>query len=539
MILTDAFRVEEGRKTDRGRLPPIETRTDSTDYLCANLECDHDTCMHEAVFSATSPTRPIYVYDDPPPYYGSISYSRPCMQADPEDLTDSESDTRHYRRRLHGAVIIITCLLCVGYFQIAILVKDYTRRTRHWEPGHIDWPIPSFVEVLSGTCTSGSRGWVNVIDRKDNSQNWGYRYSAETQFQIPLDEVTSLLLVSRGELSWGLLSVNVRSDTEPSTDMNAMEDMAIVTVIANYKSQRVMNMGICSVCRIRGLESTNESETKLGVGIFTPHLGARPSDPLLLFEIVVSLPKMASTRFLRGLVTDLYRTHHRLGDISMYRFGRVDLRTTHMGIEIGALYSNEVSIRTTDSYLIANLDILNLLSVDISNSPVDLNITMINSPERASKASLVTSNGPLRANFNLASTTTTDGTFHIDASTNNGAFELSFPEQPLDSKLYLKASSTGSKHPSLLMLNPAYEGTFEIHSLKHPELVYDPEMEDPSGMHRKRRFEQARYERLGLNIGEVMWEEGHDQRGKVDVVVDTSSEYGGVEVDFGSKYNNR
>jgi len=127
---------------------------------------------------------------------------------------------------------------------------------------------------------------------------------------------------------------------------------------------------------------------------------------------------------------------------------------------------------------------------------------------------------PVKASISLTSVSNSGGAFNVTTTTSNGPLTVNFPASPVDFKLILGAKTSNS--PVSVSLNPAYEGTFNLHTSSwfKSEANVNKEVVDPSGKDRKRNVVINNIGRGSLS-GIVNWdgEGGH----KIEGVVDAST----------------
>jgi len=124
---------------------------------------------------------------------------------------------------------------------------------------------------------------------------------------------------------------------------------------------------------------------------------------------------------------------------------------------------------------------------------------------------------PVKASISLTSVSNSGGAFNVTTTTSNGPLTVNFPVSPFDSKLTLGAKT--SNGPVSVSLNPAYEGTFNLHSSSsfRAQGNVNKEVADPSGKDRKRNVVINNIGRGSL-FGSVNWDgrEGREVEGVVD-----------------------
>jgi hypothetical protein len=302
------------------------------------------------------------------------------------------------------------------------------------------------------------------------------------------------------------------------TSPEQAQDTATVHVEVKYYQERLRDLAkVCYVTR-------EEGET--GVGIFTPALnrgGRRHRNKYMSFVTTVILPEIdagSSPIQIKKFETDVPTTVQRIGDLNQkIVFDHLSLRGSKAPIDVLSLLATSGSIRTTHSPIRGVFNTTESLIIETSNSPIAVDVGL-ESDKDGSQPTLVvrTSNSPLKASISLTSVAETGGSFTVNATTSNGPLAINFPASPVDSKLTLSAKTSNS--PAAVCLNPAYEGTFDLHTTSWftAEVKVDKEVVDPSGKDRKRNVD-IKHEIRGSLSGSVNWEgeEGREVEGVVDV----------------------
>lgn len=196
-----------------------------------------------------------------------------------------------------------------------------------------------------------------------------------------------------------------------------------------------------------------------------------------------------------------------------------------------ALSVDRGHLRTENSPIVGNFTATELLVLETRNSPVAVNVTLANDPEKKgagdeedeltdfSKLFIKTSNGPVYGNISLLATTKdhTGGKFLVDAFTNNSPLHIGFADAPVDSTLRFVGLTTHS--PALAVMHPTFQGDFLVKSsLFGPKVDITQGLEDPKGEDRTRTVEASK---VGNQIvGKVFWgseEESKDAFGHAEL----------------------
>lgn len=185
-------------------------------------------------------------------------------------------------------------------------------------------------------------------------------------------------------------------------------------------------------------------------------------------------------------------------------------------------------IKTENNLIIGNLTASELLILETNNSPIAVNVTLVNDPEKKfdgggdrhaeySKFFIKTSNSPIHGTISLAATTKdhSGGKFLVGAFTSNSPLHIRFADAPVDSTLRFNGFTSNS--PAVALLHPTYQGDLLVKSnLFGPKVEVKEDVKDPSGEGRSRTVDVSK---AGKEItGKVYWgseDENEDVFGSV------------------------
>jgi len=151
-----------------------------------------------------------------------------------------------------------------------------------------------------------------------------------------------------------------------------------------------------------------------------------------------------------------------------------------------------------------------LLVLATTNGRVQTEIGLSSIDGSEPKLVIATTNGAVESRISLISEKGIGGSFDITTGTSNGPLDIKFPEAPSDS--ILKFGGKTSNAAVSVSLNPAYEGSFLLHSsnIFKPRIIEDKTVVDPSGRNRKRSLNIKQAGRKVVS-GEVFWDDATEQ----------------------------
>ena len=184
-------------------------------------------------------------------------------------------------------------------------------------------------------------------------------------------------------------------------------------------------------------------------------------------------------------------------------------------------------LRTEHNAIVGNFTATELLVLETRNSPIAVNVTLLNDPKRKpsdegdelasfSKLFIKTSNSPIHSSISLLSTTKhhSGGKFAVDAFTSNSPLFVRFADAPVDSVLRFIGLTTHSQ--ARAVLHPTFQGDFLVKStLFGPKVDVTQNVEDPSGEGRTRTVDLSK---VGKQIsGKVYWGSEEESKGHVEL----------------------
>jgi len=185
-------------------------------------------------------------------------------------------------------------------------------------------------------------------------------------------------------------------------------------------------------------------------------------------------------------------------------------------------------LRTENNAIIGNFTATELLVLETRNSPIVVNVTLANDPEKKpsddegdddiSKLFIKTSNSPVHGNISLLATSKdlSGGKFSVEAFTSNSPLRVGFADAPVDSTLHFVGLTSNS--PAVAVMHPTFQGDFLVKStLFGPKIDITEDVEDPKGEGRSRTVDASK---VGKQIvGKVYWgsEEDKDAFGHAEL----------------------
>ncbi|PPR03764.1 hypothetical protein CVT24_007363 [Panaeolus cyanescens] len=438
-------------------------------------------------------SRPLY---QSPPAYGATYYAVPHQPVVNVVVVPARDERHRTNSRFCRAFFwgIVIWVLLSGLVRSYMEVIHWHHRRRHHFPYAVQWPAPWEYQIPDNLymnyCTP-SDGW------KDLGRVDGRFWAAETSFYLLLSFVdTQLYFISRGDMSGGSSKFVV--------DNNLQRNLVRINVTVRYAEPFLRDLvKACEVFR------TND---EMGVGLFTPHFqDDRSWNQFMWFETTISLPSYPSNHIIENLETDLPNTVHEIKNLAPYFFENVHLQGSNAPITSDAFHFRQASIKTSNSPIIGTFNTTDSLVLKTMNGNIKVDVGATATRRSSPNVVLSTSNAPLEANVHLFSTKGEAGQYEVATSTSNSPLGVTIGTQPVDAIINFSGSTTNS--PAVAVLNPLFEGTFDVHSTVFgPYVRADARLEDPSGRGRK-RFVFMRNGKRDIQ-GSVSWDKGGPSMGK-------------------------
>ncbi|TFK33786.1 hypothetical protein BDQ12DRAFT_690570 [Crucibulum laeve] len=359
------------------------------------------------------------------------------------------------------------------------------------------WPIPS--DITLDKCSEWSED--SLTDRHRHRDLPPAPYSAISSFDLKVSART-LFFLARGHLSNG--EINFVSTTNEG-------DIARVEVVTSYWEANALDYA--KVCRV------TRGDDEEGLGLFTPSWAAPHERIRLQFSVTVHLPKGVKDSVLRvnALETDLPLFAHHVDDLAnKVEFEGVNLRTANAHIVVESISTGTAKITTANSPIEGTFNTSSSLSLVTANAYIKAKIGLENgNGDDSTNVLMSTSNAPIDAVVSLTTPKSSGGKYRIHARTAIGKIDLTVPVAPIDSNIYIDATTSVS--PVLVTLPATYEGGFSLEtSLKRANVLFDGKKEDPKDEKRKRIFEIFG-DRFGRTEGVVAWSDEGKARGDVKI----------------------
>ncbi|KAM5544936.1 hypothetical protein V8D89_001047 [Ganoderma adspersum] len=392
---------------------------------------------------------------------------------------------------------------------IYIVLASFTRAAVagiHWETGktgkrHVQIPLPRPSDGRILTCNSASGRNVSVA---------AANAVPLTTFHLPLS-ADLLYIWGRGALNHGTINFL------PSTDRSISEGTVRVDITPrDYSNKALQSVNICLL---------EPAANQRSIAILGPNLWWPDGD--LKFTVDVFFPisthKSAPLR-VKAFKTDLPQFTHVFSKLeSNVVFGTLTVYSVNGPVYGDHIEAESATIATSGAPIDGKFHVsrsLNLQSNQRIDAEVVLEYDALTQGDASTNLTLRTTNAPIHSNISLRTTSPSlrGGSFAVSASTQNGAVDLSFPEQPVDSNLTLSASTSGSH--ATIRLHPAFEGQFEIMTFEPPTFAPDVRVADPAHRGRTRSWTFAQSTKWTWR-GFVTWgspnDPERDLKGRVSV----------------------
>jgi hypothetical protein len=408
------------------------------------------------------------------------------------------------RRSATSRFISAFAVALIVYVIIAIFLRGTFGFLKHHigggGGGSTDFPLPGDGHTIE--CT-GDGSWEDVKTLPSQYPP----YSARVGFKLPLD-TPLLYFLSHGSLSQG----SITFETTSSSSSEVAVDVEVQYTSLEARSQ-------ATVC------SLEKDEGGRGIGIYTPNIPWAPNRDRLRFIVTVHIPLEAKdTLNIKSLVTTLPLFSHIIKTEGRVQFEKIALVGTNGAIFSTGLVAKQAELATTNSGISGKYVTDESLSLHTTNGAINAEVELRNDGSgRQTDLRLQSTNGPIKTPISLVSTAKggAGGVFTVNAATTNGRLDLSFPKQPLDSKLQLQGHSTNSG--ALVSLNPAYEGAFLLTTSNAVPTTSQTERKDPAGKGRKRVVRFGRVGRIPVLEGTVSWGDDDHPETHGSVVVSTTN----------------
>ncbi|KAM5544972.1 hypothetical protein V8D89_001083 [Ganoderma adspersum] len=405
----------------------------------------------------------------PPPYPGHASY---------QFVDESERAPKRFLKAFGVAILVY------------VVLASFTRTAVsgiHWGSGrrHSQIPAPRSSDGKTISCSSAHDGHFVVAPAVP-----------VTTFLVPLSS-DLLYIWGRGALSHGTINFL------PSTDRSIPEGSVRVDITPHdYSPEALKSVTLCLL-----EPAANQSS----IAILSPKMWSPADD--IKFTVVVFFPvpsqKSAPLR-VNAVETNLPLFTHVFSKLEgNVAFGSLKVYSANKPVHGDYVEAERATVVTSNARIDGKFRVSRSLDLQTSNQHIDAEVVLDHDPlthrGASTNLSLHTSNALIHSKISLRTTSPfrIGGSFSVSASTRNGALDLSFPEQPVDSTLTLSARTSNS--PATVRLHPAFEGQFEL-ATANGHLAFAPNegAEDPARRGRTRSW--ALTERtMKVRQGFVTW----------------------------------
>ncbi|KAJ2917709.1 hypothetical protein MD484_g2724, partial [Candolleomyces efflorescens] len=338
------------------------------------------------------------------------------------------------------------------------------------------------------------------------------------EFYVDLD---SPLFLSHGPLAVGEIEVKQAKHT-------ADPNKAKVTVSVAYEDSKFLEyVEVCEV-RSEGVRSRLGRWPESGVGIISVPWSPRQNGR---FHVVVELPSVdeaSPKKKIRSLRTQMPFFGHTFGDLADYYFGRLDVDSLDSPVNAEFVEAANITISTTNAPIRGTYKVDSDVFFITSGANIDVKLNLHDSIEfvhcgrtrSGVRSRLSTSNGPIRATYNLTTTKSTlnkyGGKFYLDADTSRADIDIDFDEAPIEHELNLDASTSFGR--AQVTVSPEYDGPWIMEALFPFREVVDTRgenrPEDPTGQNRTRVLwfnDRGAF----VENGAIVWDHGENRKGQI------------------------
>ncbi|KAI0944062.1 hypothetical protein AcV7_001982 [Taiwanofungus camphoratus] len=451
---------------------------DTPDSPAKSQQANAEATLNDAGSPESGPPPPAYnSYQQGLQIYPSVIPGDSAYVAPADVEVRIEPAPRRFFKAL--AIAVLIWLLFGMFARSAIELASWKSRRGRIVDGEFGWPRESDGTIVR--CVNGHTDW-----QRDGAL-------PKTSFELPLS-ADVLYLFSRGALSKGHISFIEDADWTQT-------DTVKVDVAIEYASRETL--AVASACLLE------RKEGHKGIGLLTPERWLDAPFDLFEFDVTVRLPVSPDLSVLQiaAFETHLPSFEHSIGDLhNEITFRSLSLTSANSKIRVQSVDVDAATIKTTNGRIEGSFHASKSLSLITSNGPIRANVSLYhdNATDANVDLTMKTSNGPIVSNVDLVSTapSSTGGAFAVSAKTSNSYLGIDFPEAALEAHLTVDARTTNA--PATVSLNRAYEGAFDLRSSNvDPVLEFNGYAEDPSGQGRKRAMFLERSDRY--IAGYVAW----------------------------------
>jgi len=260
-----------------------------------------------------------------------------------------------------------------------------------------------------------------------------------------------------------------------------------------------------------------------GVGVFdSADSASAESGTDIQYKITLPVRGAEVGNKIQSLSVDVPNTSYKVHGLQgKLLFDNISLIGSNGSIDVESVeVLSQGAFQTSHGQITGTFHAHDALALRTSHAPVDVQVGLNHKPDgKPAKIDVRTSNSPLKATFNLASTASSGGFYEVATKTSHEDTDIHVTNIPLGSKLEL-ATQTSHKQATVT-LPPEFEGEFCLRTSSGdhvPTVNANRNAVDPSGQGRERKVEIKTY--YGEVHGNVRW---GDEPGKGELFIKTSS----------------
>ncbi|KIK69021.1 hypothetical protein GYMLUDRAFT_236886 [Collybiopsis luxurians FD-317 M1] len=403
------------------------------------------------------------VSDLPPPYLSRTSLSLPSSssnsavdpEAQHEDDSHSTSPRRRrkaFKKRLKKPLIFLLAMSLIALVTFSDAWIAEWNLISEWnlsdqDPNSMSNVTLNILEEELGLACVKNASWSGGVRRQESLS------SADTSFEIPLSDVASFALFSRGPGISGEVRI---------IDFGLDSNVAKVYVTITPLTKRLKLKDRVRVCLVEG-----SSGPSSGLGIFSSAPNDANDEDLFHFEVTVLLPSSnGETNF--DFLTNLPKFAHKFETEDLV-FRSVDITTSGKSVvSVSPLRADILSIKTSDGPIKGVFNASQSLIIQTSNNYIDANVTLFNDGVEPTRLAMSNSGSAssreIRSTINLLSQLNIleHPKYNIAITAPNTELKLMIPSTPPHADLRLHASTT--EKASVVSLSSQYEGHFFLES---------------------------------------------------------------------------
>ncbi|KAE9408715.1 hypothetical protein BT96DRAFT_1013332 [Gymnopus androsaceus JB14] len=386
----------------------------------------------------------------PPPLYRSRPSSLNLTEA--QTLADDHPKGRRLRKLFKLLRLSFFVLLLAG---LVFMVIFYYVQLRAWKqsdrfhrelielyrPSRHNLVASNMFTELGALCLKNATWHGETLQNLNVHDSFFY---ADTSFEVPLLDLASFMLLSRGPRMAGRVRI---------IDSAILENVAKVHLRLNssYAHRTSDSVRVCVI------ETPDHSNTT-GIGFSTnipPHTSIHSN---FFLDVTVILPSSGNGKRL-DLEVDL-PTFTQEFDTEDLIFRDVNIVTGEPVLAVSALNAHTMSVKTFDAPIKGVFNVFQSLALQTTNSYIDANVTLQNWDHKIpARLDLSNLNSEIRSSVTLL-TSTDHAKFDVNVAAPNTTLNLDIPSVPPGTELHLRSATT--EKSSVVSLPSQYTGNFYL-----------------------------------------------------------------------------